>query len=156
MKTNIGIPEKNREKVCGMLARLLADEYVLQAKTRNAHWNVIGPDFHSMHLFFEAQYTKLAEFIDQIAERIRSLGVEAPGSLGAFLKLTRLKEIESRLHHSPFFVKALLADHEALIQAMREAADACQKLEDDGTNDFIIGLMEEHEQMAWMLRATLQ
>lgn len=156
MKTNIGIPDKNREKVAALLAPLLADEYVLQAKTRNAHWNVVGPDFHAMHLFFEEQYTKLAQVIDDIAERIRALGAVAPGSLGAFLKLTRLKELDSSLRHSPHFVKTLLADHETLIRAMREAAEDCQKLDDEGTNDFLIGLVQEHEKTAWMLRATLE
>ena len=156
MKTNIGIADKNREKVCGILSRLLADEYVLQAKTRNAHWNVVGPDFHAMHLFFEEQYTKLAEVIDELAERIRSLGGVAPGSLAAFLKLTRLKELESKLAHSASFVKALLADHETIVREMREGAEVCQKLEDEGTNDFLIGLMEDHEKTAWMLRSTLE
>lgn len=155
MKTNIGIPDKNREKVAALLAPLLADEYVLQAKTRNAHWNVVGPDFHAMHLFFEEQYTKLAEVIDEIAERIRMLGGTAPGSLGAFLKLTHLKELDSKLSHSALFVKALLADHETIIREMRDAAEICQKVEDEGTNDFIIGLIQEHEKTAWMLRATL-
>ncbi|HEY1049294.1 MAG TPA: DNA starvation/stationary phase protection protein [Prosthecobacter sp.] len=155
MKTNIGIPDKNREKVAALLAPLLADEYVLQAKTRNAHWNVVGPDFHAMHLFFEEQYTKLAEVIDEIAERIRMLGGTAPGSLGAFLKLTHLKELDSKLSHSAPFVKALLADHETIIREMRDAAEICQKVEDEGTNDFIIGLIQEHEKTAWMLRATL-
>lgn len=156
MKTNIGISDKNREKVSALLAPLLADEYVLQAKTRNAHWNVVGRDFHAMHLFFEEQYTKLAQVIDDIAERIRSLGGTAPGSLGAFLKLSHLKELDSRLEHSPYFVKALLADHETLIREMRAAAEQCQKLDDEGTNDFLIGLVQEHEKTAWMLRATLE
>ncbi len=156
MKIDIGIPDGNRGKVAKLLAPLLADEYVLQAKTRNAHWNVVGRDFHAMHLFFETQYTQLAVFIDQIAERIRTLGAESPGSLAAFLKLTHLKELDSRLAHSEHFVKALLADHEKIIREMRDAAKACQKLEDDGTNDFIIGLMQEHEKFAWMLRASLE
>lgn len=155
MKINIGIPDKNREKLTALLAPLLADEYVLQAKTRNAHWNVIGPDFHAMHLFFEEQYTKLAEVIDELAERIRALGGVAPGSLGAFLKLTHLKELDSKLAHSSAFVKALLADHETLVREMRDAIEACEKLDDVGTGDFITGLMEEHEKTAWMLRSTL-
>lgn len=155
MKIHIGIPDKNREKVVARLAPLLADEYVLQAKTRNAHWNVVGPDFHAMHLFFEEQYTKLAEVIDEIAERIRALGGTAPGSLGTFLKLTHLKELDSRLAHGATFVKALLADHETIIREMRNAIETCEKLGDVGTGDFITGLMEEHEKTAWMLRAAL-
>lgn len=155
MKTNIDISEGNRAKVAKLLGALLADEYVLQAKTRNAHWNVEGSDFHAMHLFFEEQYEKIAEVIDVIAERIRSLGLPSPGSLGAFLKVTHLKELDAKLNHSSFFLKALLADHETIIREMRSAVEACDKLGDQGTNDFITNLMEDHEKTAWMLRATL-
>lgn len=155
MKTNIGIPDKARKTVAGILSRLLADEYVLYTKTRNAHWNVTGSDFHAMHLFFESQYNAVDESVDEIAERIRSLGHEAPGSLAEMLKLTQLKELAGGSRDSKAFLGALLADHEAIIRSLREDAPRVAKLGDDGTNDFLVGLMEEHEKTAWMLRASL-
>ena len=93
MKTNIGITEANRKAVSTQLAKLLADEYLLYTKTRNAHWNVEGPDFHSMHLFFESQYEQLDEIMDSVAERIRMLGHYAPATLKVFLQLTHLAEL---------------------------------------------------------------
>lgn len=157
MKTslNTGIPDKARKEIAGILAKLLADEHVLYLKTRNAHWNVVGIDFHAMHLFFESQYGQIEENIDEIAERIRSLGHVSPGSLGEMLKLARLREIPGDRHKSAEFIKALLADHEQIIRQLRDDAPKCAKLGDDGTNDFLVGLMEEHEKMAWMLRASL-
>jgi len=155
MKTNIGISDKSRKEVVSILSKLLADEYVLYTKTRNAHWNVSGPDFHAMHLFFESQYDQVDESIDEIAERIKSLGHDAPGSLATMLKLTRLKETTGESASSQSLIKGLLADHEAIIRQLRDDAPKCAKLGDDGTNDFLVGLMEEHEKMAWMLRASL-
>jgi starvation-inducible DNA-binding protein len=74
MKPNIGISEQHLEEVSQVLSHVLADEIVLYTKTRNAHWNLKGPDFHSMHILFESQYNELAEIVDKIAERIRMLG----------------------------------------------------------------------------------
>lgn len=78
MKTQIGIKSENRQAVAEILCKLLADEFVLYTKTRNAHWNVEGPDFHSMHIFFEGQYQQLADLMDGVAERIRTIGHYAP------------------------------------------------------------------------------
>jgi starvation-inducible DNA-binding protein len=107
-----------------------------------------------MHLFFESQYKQIQEFIDQIAERIRSLGHVAPGSMAELLKLTRLKELPGATSESPGFIAALLADQESIVRSLRESIDRADKLDDIGTSDFLTGLMEDHEQMAWMLRAT--
>lgn len=155
MRTNIGIPDKARKDIAGLLAKLLADEYVLYTKTRNAHWNVTGPDFPAMHSFFESQYDQMEDSIDEIAERIRALGHQSPGSLTEMVRLTRLKELPGENLRSGKFAEALLADHEKMILQLRGDAPKCAKLGDDGTNDFLVGLMEEHEKMAWMLRATL-
>ena len=73
MNTSIGISPKNLQAVAAELSKLLADEYVLYTKTRNAHWNVVGADFHSMHIFFEQQYEQLDETMDSVAERICQL-----------------------------------------------------------------------------------
>ena len=157
MKPNIGIAEKNTLTVANALAKILADEVVLLTKTRNAHWNVEGPDFHTMHLFFETQYNALDESVDDIAERIRSLGHYAPGTLKEFLELTSLTEKRGNQNSSESFLKDLLNDHEAVIIQLRENVDIfANKNKDAGTSDFITGLLEKHEKMAWMLRAHLK
>ncbi|MBW8683839.1 Dps family protein [Chitinophaga rhizophila] len=154
MNTNIGITAPNRQQVANQLAKLLADEFILYTKTRNAHWNVEGPDFHSMHLFFEAQYNQLDEIMDSVAERIRALGHYAPGTLKSFLELTHLTEYSERNNDSLGFIKELQSDHESIIEFIRGNIDAfANTYKDAGTSDFITGLMEEHEKMAWMLRA---
>src|ERR1700749_2804025 len=92
MKQNIGISPEHLSEISKTLSHILADEFVLYTKTRNAHWNIEGPDFHSMHVLFESQYNELAEVVDKIAERIRMLGHYAPATLKQFLELTHLTE----------------------------------------------------------------
>ena len=157
MGTIIGINEENRKAVTVELAKLLADEYVLYTKTRNAHWNVEGPDFHSMHVFFESQYNQLDEIMDGVAERIRSLGHYAPATLKSFLELTHLTEKIGDKNDSLSYIKELLADHDSIIEFLRGNIDPfVSKYHDYGTSDYITGLMEEHEKMAWMLRSHLK
>ena len=155
MKLNIALSDRSRNGVVALLKPLLADAHVLYIKTRKFHWNVTGLHFTELHKLFEAHYDALAEEIDEIAERIRSLGAMAPGSLAEFSKLARLKESLKDDLDANDMVAALLADHEALIHQLRSDVTTCGKLGDDGTADFLTGLMEAHEKTAWMLRATL-
>ncbi len=155
METNIGITQKNRHAVSVALSKLLADEFVLYTKTRNAHWNVEGSDFHSMHLFFESQYEQLDDIMDGVAERIRTIGHYAPATLKSFLELTHLSESEDK-NGSLDFIEELLADHESVIEFIRGNINPfANTYKDAGTSDYITGLMETHEKMVWMLRAHL-
>lgn len=156
MKIQIGIKPEDTVKVADSLNRLLADEHILYVKTRNAHWNVEGPDFSSKHKFFEEQYLQLADIIDAVAERVRSIGHYADASLQRFLKLTHLSEKTGELNTSAGFIKDLLEDHESIITFLRENISRfADDWHDQGTSDFITGIMEAHEKMAWMLRAHL-
>lgn len=157
MEPNIGISKENLKQVAHALNAILADEYLLYTKTRNAHWNVEGPDFHSKHLFFESQYQQLDEIMDSVAERIRSLGHYAPATLKGFLSLTHLSETLHNVNDSIGFIKELLNDHESLIIHLRENINVfANDYKDAGTSDYITGLMETHEKMAWMLRSHLR
>ncbi len=154
MKLNIGLSDQDSKDVIDILNVLLADEYVLYTKTRNYHWNVVGPQFHDLHKFFESQYEELNEVVDEVAERVRALGGTALGSLTEFLKQTRLKEHPGQSASTLEMVKNLLTSHEAIIQSLRVDLKSCaDKFHDMGTSDFLTGLMEQHEKMAWMLRA---
>jgi starvation-inducible DNA-binding protein len=156
MNTNIGISPKNLQAVAVELSKLLADEFLLYTKTRNAHWNVEGADFHSMHLFFESQYEQLDDVMDSVAERIRQLGHYAPATLQGFLSLTHLTEKSGERNDSKGFIKELTTDHENIIISIRENINRfANDYGDAGSSDFITGLIEEHEKMAWMLRAHL-
>ncbi len=154
MKANIGITEQHKQSVADELSKILADEYVLSAKTKNAHWNVESKDFYEKHKLFEAQYAQLDEIIDSVAERIRVLGHYAPGTLSSFLGLTRLSEMNREKNDSQGFIHELLEDHETIIMNLRENIQKfSDKFNDAGSADFITGLMENHEKMAWFLRA---
>lgn len=157
MQPNIGIKPESLSAVSHILSGILADEFLLYTKTRNAHWNVEGPDFHDKHKFFESQYEQLDEVMDEVAERIRMLGHYSPATLKDFLKLTHLTEQMREKNDSAGFIRELLADHETIIITMRENIDRfANEFKDAGTSDFITGLMEEHEKMAWMLRSHLR
>lgn len=157
MKNYIGITDESRQAVAEQLTKLLADEFLLYTKTRNAHWNVEGPDFHSMHLFFESQYEQLDDIMDSVAERIRSIGHYAPATLKSFLNLTHLTEQVDSKNDSMTFLKELLEDHFSIIEFIRGNIDPfASKYHDYGTSDFITGLMETHEKLAWMLKAHLK
>src|SRR5438093_12483725 len=157
MQTNIGLTDPQRAGVIDILNTILADEYVLYTKTRNFHWNVTGPQFNDLHKFFEAQYTELNVIVDDVAERARALGGEAAGSLTEFTKRARLGEQPAKSLSARAMLSALLADHEALIRSLRTDLEVCaEKHHDAGTNDFLTGLMEQHEKMAWMLRAFIE
>jgi len=157
MLTKIGIKEENLAAVAYSLSQILADEFVLYTKTKKAHWNVEGPDFHSKHLFFESQFQQLDNIIDTVAERIRTLGHYAPGSLKEYLELTHLSEQSRESNDSNGFINELLADHESILIHLRENINRFGTvLHDLGSSDYITGLLETHEKMAWMLRAHLK
>lgn len=156
MEAKIGISKEHLTEVAHSLSKILADEFVLYTKTRKAHWNIEGPDFYNKHLFFEQQYNLLEDIVDDVAERIRKLGHYAPATLKQFLELTHLSEDDREKNDSQGYIKMLLADHESIVIHIRENIDNyAGPLKDLGTSDFITGLMERHEDMAWKLRAHL-
>jgi len=157
MEINIGIIEKNRKLVAEELSKILADEFVLFTKTKNAHWNVEGIDFYDKHKFFEEQANQLDGFTDSVAERIRTLGHYAPASLKSYLELTQLAEPKQSKYDSQSFIKELLSDNETVINSLRKNINIfANDYEDLGTSDFITGLMQDHEKMAWFLRTLLK
>ncbi len=157
MKPNIGLNDSDRQGVVAILQTLLADEYVLYTRARNYHWNVTGPQFNDLHKFFEAQYEAIDAIIDEVAERARALGGTVGATLAEFVKGTRLHETPGRTPAALDMVGDLLADHETIIRQLRADVEACAaKFHDAGTQDFLTGLMEQHEKMAWMLRSFQQ
>ena len=156
MKTNIGITEENRAKVAEHLSKILADEYVIYTKTQRAHWNLEGLDFHTKHVFFEDHYNAIKEFVDSVAERICKIGHYAPATLKQFLQLTHLSEEIKGDNSSLNYMKALLQDHDTIIVEIRKIIPLMEEeYKDVGTADFLTGLLQEHEEMSWMLRASV-
>jgi len=154
---NIGLNDEKRAGVVEILSYLLADEHVLYIKLRNYHWNVEGMQFQPLHSLFEEQYTSLAEVIDDVAERIRSLGAYSPGSMHDFEELARLQETSHLSGNAKKMLENILADHEMIIQVLRQnVEETIEEHKDAGTSDFLTGLMEMHEKMAWMVRSHLK
>lgn len=147
--------EKARKEIAEQLHLLLANEYVLYTKTQKFHWNIEGKWFGPLHQLFENQYQQLADIVDKVAERSLQLGIKTIGTLTEFLKLTTLEEAPGKNPNDTTMIELLLLDHEAIIEQIRGDIDLTAKLNDMGTNNFLCDLIEQHEKIAWMLRAHL-
>jgi len=153
---NIGIDEEDRTAIAQGLSRLLADTYTLYLTTHNFHWNVTGPMFSSLHVMFMEQYTELWNAVDPIAERIRSLGLHAPGSYAEFGRLTSLADVPISPPQALEMVRILVKGHEAVARTARELFPVADKASDEPTADLLTQRMTVHEQTAWMLRSLLE
>jgi starvation-inducible DNA-binding protein len=151
---NLGMPDGQRRAIAEGLSRLLADTYTLYLKTHNFHWNVTGPQFNSLHLMFEGQYTELALAVDLIAERIRALGEPAPGSYSAFAKLSSIAEATGA-PKAEEMVRILAEDQLAVVRTARSVFPLADAANDEPTADLLTQRMQVHEKTAWMLRANL-
>lgn len=154
MEINTGIDKKDRELISAGLSKLLADSYTLYLKTHNYHWNVTGPMFNTLHLMFESQYVELATAVDQIAERIRALGVKAPGSYSAFTRLTKVSEAVGD-ESAEEMIRQLMLGQETIVRTAREAFPFAETANDEPTADLLTQRMQSHEKTAWMLRSML-
>ena len=155
MKIDIGISDTDRKKIADGLSRLLADTYTLYLTTHNFHWNVKGPMFNTLHLMFEAQYTELALAVDLIAERIRALGFDAPGTFRAYSSLTSLQEPKDGLSATDM-IRHLVAGQEAVVRTARGVFPAAEAVADEPSADLLTQRMQVHEKNAWMLRSLLE
>jgi starvation-inducible DNA-binding protein len=151
---DIGINQQDRSKVAEGLKRLLADSYTLYLQTHNFHWNVSGPRFRDLHLMFEEHYTDLAVAVDDIAERIRTLGVAAPGTYKAFAELSSIEEVEG-VPEAQEMVRTLYHSHEQVILTCRDVLKLAEEAEDESTTALVGDRMTVHEKTAWMLRMML-
>lgn len=155
LQIDIGIPESQRKEIATGLSRLLADTYTLYLKTHNYHWNVTGPMFTTLHTMFEQQYQELALAVDEIAERIRALGIFAPGSYSKFNELTQIDE-ETGVPSAEDMIRQLVLGQEAVVRTAREIFPVTEEANDEPTADLITSRMQIHEKTAWMLRSLLQ
>lgn len=151
---NIGIADKDRKKIADGLSRLLADTYSLYLKTHYFHWNVTGPMFNTLHLMFEEQYNELWLAVDSVAERIRTLGVVAPGTFGEFAKLSSVPEAKG-VPAAEEMIRQLVEGHEAVVRTAREIFPIADAASDEPTADLLTQRLQTHEKTAWMLRSLL-
>lgn len=150
-----GISRESLQKITNILNDDLADEYVLLTKTRNYHCNVEDPRFNDLHKFFEEQYELLSAAVDEIAERVRSVGGRTRATLKEFINSSQIREDIGSYPNADTMLGNLLSDHETIIKTLRKNINECQELNDEGTANFLTDKMEQHEKMAWMLRSFL-
>jgi starvation-inducible DNA-binding protein len=156
-KINIGLTDEQRMGVIDLLNRDLADTYLLLVKTKKHHWDIVGPQFMTLHKLWQEHYEALTINVDEIAERIRTLGGYPLGTMAGFLEVCSLKEQSGKIPTATGMVSQLLDDHEQVVRNLREHIEKSSKeFNDDGTADFLTGLMEQHEQIAWMLRSFIE
>jgi len=157
MKPDIGVAEKDLQKTAKTLGVILSNETVLYIKTRKFHWNISGDSFMELHLLFENQYKEIEEIIDEVAERISKLGSKTIGTMQEFIDNATLKEKPANYPTQKEMLAELLSDHEEIIKHIRKIVENedAEGL-DAGSADFITGLMQTHETIAWKLRRYLK
>ena len=155
MPMNTGISEADRKKISDGLSAMLADSYTLYLMTHNFHWNVTGPQFNSLHMMFMDQYTEEWQALDDIAERIRSLGHYAPGTYGEFVRLSSIAEPEG-VPDATQMIQLLVKGNEAVAKTARAALKCADAADDAPTADLLTRRLDVHEKNAWMLRSMLQ
>ncbi len=153
-QVNIGIDDQARAAIAAGLKRLLADTYTLYLKTHNYHWNVTGPRFRDLHLLWEEQYTELAVAVDDVAERIRTLGHPAPGTYREFADLTSIEE-PATVPDAEGMLRDLVQAQEAVVCTARDILPSAQEAGDESSASLIADRMAVHEKAAWMLRSLL-
>lgn len=151
---NTGLGADARETVCAALAATLADTYVLYTKTHRFHWNVTGPQFHTLHTLFEEHYTDMWAAIDEVAERIRALG-QFVLSHKEMTDISVVDNTQTGDLPAEDMVRSALSGHEALICRARQSLEAIESAGDAGSADLVTVRIQVHEKNAWMLRSML-
>ena len=148
-------PERNApDSVQHSLIAVLADSYLLMAKTQACHWNAHGSNFYGLHKLTEAQYGELFKAIDELAERLRAIGGMPPSSLAGMLEHARLKEADA-VRDTDSAALMLAEDNEAMSKSAREAADEAGDEDDTATHDLLVQRVAVHDKAAWLLRSPL-
>jgi starvation-inducible DNA-binding protein len=155
-RTDVTTSQPQSGETQQLLNGILADEFVVYVRILNYHWNVRGMQFHSLHEFFEKLYVAQAKTIDDIAEKVRSLGAFATATMEEYLGNSRLRERIGEPPDPRVMISTLAGDHETIIKRVREAIAAVEgKYDDPSTGNFLCDLLEKHEKTLWMLQAHL-
>jgi starvation-inducible DNA-binding protein len=149
-----GVERKDRRDLAKMLTQIVGSSHVLYAKIRGVHWNVVGPAFYSLHKMTEEHYEDLNTAIDDMAERIRSIGFPAPTGLSEMIENSEISD-QTKLLATNDMVKELVEDHEKMARLLRDGVAAAEEVDDVKTADMLTERIGVHEEAAWMLRATI-
>lgn len=142
-------------KIVEQLNALVSDHAVLYQKLRNYHWNVKGPHFFGLHEKLEELYTEMAETVDELAERVATLGTRPASTLEEFMQHTRLQEDKS-VPSAQDMVRALVTDFRAVNEALRNMAKTAEENKDRGTANLCEDIADRQEKTRWMLESVIQ
>ncbi|WP_199119025.1 Dps family protein [Pedobacter sp. ASV28] len=151
----ISLSEKQVKPIVDMLNEYLANYHVHYQKLRGCHWNIKGQNFFTLHIKFEELYTNAQLTIDEIAERVLTLGKPPHSRFADYIKESTIKEINTIGMVDTAMVEAILDDMSKLIELERDLLDATDKAGDDGSNDMVNRFMQFKEKTTWMLRSFL-
>lgn len=149
----IGLKDTDVRPIVDQLNDYLANYHIHYQKLRGAHWNVKGKSFFTLHVKFEELYTNAIATIDELAERILTLGKAPLSTYQDYIDIATIQEINTIGMEDLKLVEAILEDFTALIEMERKLMEATAASGDDGTNDMINRFMQFKEKNTWMLRA---
>ncbi|AIL66041.1 Metalloregulation DNA-binding stress protein [Rickettsiales bacterium Ac37b] len=144
----------DNSKLYTSLLTLLANSYALYIKTQNYHWNVTGPNFHSLHLLFEDQYKELADAIDMIAEQIRALNFHVPASFSAYAKYNTIKDGYDKAD-SQTMIKDLVEGQLTILSCLANVMEEAKQVENESVFDLAVERSRAHDKQTWMLKSSL-
>jgi starvation-inducible DNA-binding protein len=150
---NISLKEKQVKPIVDMLNDYLANYHIHYQKLRGCHWNIKGQNFFTLHIKFEELYTNAQLTIDEIAERVLTLGKAPHSRFEDYIKVSAIKEIDTIGLMDMDMVDEILLDMFKLIELERELLSATADAGDDGSNDMVNRFMQFKEKTTWMLRS---
>ncbi len=149
----ISLDEQEVKPVVDLLNDYLANYHIHYQKLRGCHWNIKGQNFFTLHVKFEELYTEAQTTIDEIAERVLTLGKPPHSRFADYINESRIKEIDTIGMQDLAMIDAILDDMSQLIQMERELLEATEQAGDEGTNDMVNRFMQFKEKNTWMLRS---
>jgi starvation-inducible DNA-binding protein len=152
---NLGVTDRQRISAIADLNVMLANLYVLQVKTKKAHWDLVGPQFMTLHKLLQQHYELLDESTDAIAERIRMLGGYPIGTVRGFLELSSIQEHPGEVVKATQAVSDLLEDHELMARESLKSVQRWSSIE-PATADLFTDLLKHHQKTAWELRSFIE
>jgi starvation-inducible DNA-binding protein len=153
-KTHIGLGKEESKQLAKKLNALLANYHLFYQNARGFHWNITGEKFFELHLKFEELYTDSLLKIDEIAERILTLGHTPTHTFSDYIAISSIKEAKN-VSDGKLAVKAILDGFAKLLPLERELLELSAKANDEGTNALMSDYIRQQEKLVWMYSAYL-
>lgn len=151
----IGLDEGGAQKLAGKLNELLASYQIFYMNVRGFHWNIRGESFFELHTKFEETYNDLLTKIDEIAERILTLGQQPHHTYSKYLENSLVKEA-SNMYEGRECMKSILDSYRDVIKLQREILSAASEIDDEGTSSLMADYITAQEKTSWMLTSYLK